>query len=46
MIINFTNINFNKDINLPENIEKLNQDIKKICNESYLLLILLRILIY
>ena len=33
MKINFTNINFEKDINLPENIQTLNNDIKKICNE-------------
>ena len=33
MNINFTNINFEKDINLPENIQTLNNDIKKICNE-------------
>ena len=33
MEINFTNVNFEKDINLPENIENLNSDIKKICNE-------------
>jgi hypothetical protein len=31
--INFTNVNFEKDINLPENIQTLNNDIKKICNE-------------
>ena len=33
MKINFTNVNFEKDINLPENIQTLNNDIKKICNE-------------
>jgi glucose-6-phosphate isomerase len=33
MEINFTNVNFEKDINLPENIQTLNNDIKKICNE-------------
>ncbi|MDC0060270.1 hypothetical protein OAJ19_01005 [Pelagibacteraceae bacterium] len=33
MKINFTNVNFEKDINLPENIQSLNNDIKKICNE-------------
>jgi glucose-6-phosphate isomerase len=33
MITNFTNINFDKDINLPENIESLNKQIKNICNE-------------
>ena len=33
MNINFTNINFEKDINLPENIQSLNNDIKKICHE-------------
>ena len=33
MKINFTNINFEKDINLPENIKSLNNDIKKICHE-------------
>ena len=33
MNINFTNINFEKDINLPENIQTLNNDIKKICHE-------------
>ena len=33
MKINFTNVNFEKDINLPENIQTLNDDIKKICNE-------------
>jgi len=33
METNFTNINFEKDINLPENIQSLNNKIKKICNE-------------
>tara|TARA_B100000029_G_scaffold211800_1_gene209756 strand:+ start:1715 stop:2926 length:1212 start_codon:yes stop_codon:yes gene_type:complete len=33
MKINFTNINFEKDINLPENILSLNEEIRKICNE-------------
>jgi glucose-6-phosphate isomerase len=33
MEINFTNVNFEKDISLPENIQTLNNDIKKICNE-------------
>ena len=33
MNINFTNINFEKDINLPESIQTLNNDIKKICHE-------------
>ena len=33
MNINFTNINFKNDINLPENIHTLNNDIKKICHE-------------
>ena len=33
MITNFTNINFEKDIILPKNIESLNQKIKKICKE-------------
>ncbi len=33
MKINFTNVNFDKDINLPKNIQNLNNDIKKICNE-------------
>ena len=33
MKINFTNVNFQKDINLPENIQSLNNDIKKTCNE-------------
>ena len=33
MKINFTNLNFETDINLPENIQTLNDDIKKICNE-------------
>ena len=33
MEINFTNVNFEKDINLPENIQTLNNDIKKICHE-------------
>jgi glucose-6-phosphate isomerase len=33
MEINFTNVNFEKDINLPENIQTLNNDIKKICNQ-------------
>ena len=33
MEINFTNVNFQKDISLPENIQTLNNDIKKICNE-------------
>ena len=33
MKINFTNVNFEKDINLPENIQSLNNDIKKICYE-------------
>ena len=32
MHTNFTNINFQKDINLPENIEVINEEIKKICN--------------
>ena len=32
MTINFTNINFNQDIELPENIENINEKIKKICN--------------
>ena len=31
MNINFININFEKDINLPDNIEILNDKIKKIC---------------
>ena len=33
MTINFININFDKEIHLPENIENLNDQIKKICNE-------------
>ena len=33
MKINFTNINFEKDINLPENIHSLNNDIIKNCLE-------------
>jgi len=33
MITNFTNINFEKDIILPKNIESLNEKIKKICKE-------------
>ena len=33
METNFTNINFEKDIYLPENIQSLNNKIKKICNE-------------
>ena len=33
MNINFTNINFEKDINLPENIQTLNNDIKRVCHE-------------
>ena len=33
MEINFTNVNFKKDINLPENIQTSNNNIKKICNE-------------
>jgi len=33
MKINFTNFNFEKDINLPANIESLNNDIKKICHQ-------------
>ena len=33
MKVNFTNINFEKDINLPENIQSLNDEIKKICHE-------------
>ena len=32
MSTNFTNINFNKDINLPHNIDQLNQEIITICN--------------
>ena len=31
MTISFTNINFNQDIDLPEYIENLNQDIINIC---------------
>ncbi len=33
MITNFTNINFNKDINLPDNIKDINSQIINICNE-------------
>ena len=33
MITNFTNINFEKDIILPKNIESLNEKIKNICKE-------------
>ena len=33
MTTNFKNINFEKDINLPENIDNLNVKIKKTCNE-------------
>ena len=33
MEINFTNVDFDKDLNLPENIEILNDKIKKICHE-------------
>ena len=33
MKTNFTNLNFEKDINLPVNIKSLNNDIKKICHE-------------
>ena len=33
MKINFTNIDFEKDIELPPEIEKLNHKIKKVCNE-------------
>ena len=33
MKINFTNIDFEKDINLSVNIQSLNNDIKKICHE-------------
>ena len=33
MSINFTNINFDEDINLPLNITKLNQEIVTICNK-------------
>jgi len=33
MKTNFTNINFEKDISLPENIDSLNDKIKKICYE-------------
>ncbi len=33
MTTNFKNINFEKDINLPENIDSLNVKIKKTCNE-------------
>ena len=32
MSTNFTNINFNEDINLPNNIDQLNQEITTICN--------------
>lgn len=32
MLTNFTNINFNKEINLPDNIDLLNQKITTICN--------------
>ena len=31
MTTNFININFDKDINLPENIDKFNQEIINIC---------------
>ena len=31
MLTSFTNLNFDKDINLPENIHKLNHDITTIC---------------
>lgn len=33
MSIKFTNINFNSEIKLPENIDNLDAQIKKICNE-------------
>ena len=33
MTTNFTNIDFKNDINLPENINNLNDKIKKTCNE-------------
>ena len=33
MKINFTNVNFEKDINLPGNIQSLNNDIKKVCHQ-------------
>ncbi len=33
MKINFTNIDFEKDIELPSDIENLNHKIKKVCNE-------------
>jgi glucose-6-phosphate isomerase len=32
MTVNFINIDFNNDIKLPENIEVLNTNIKKVCN--------------
>ncbi|MDC6447604.1 hypothetical protein PQZ42_00845 [Alphaproteobacteria bacterium] len=32
MITSFTNIHFNKDVKLPKNIENINLNIKKICN--------------
>ena len=45
MEINFTNVNFEKDISLPENIQTLNNDIKKyVMNFQHL--ILLRMLVY
>ncbi len=33
MTINFININFDKEIDLPENIENFNDQIKQICNQ-------------
>ena len=33
MKISFTNINFDKDIYIPKNIEDLNQKIKNVCND-------------